>query len=167
MTLPESSAGRARIDGKFFRAGTQKFYLKVVTYGPFAPDEQGVTFGAPEQVTRDFLLLRELNANLLRVYYVPPRWFLDLAAEHGFKLLVDVPWPKHLCFLDSAQLQEQARQLVRTAVQSCRGHPALFAFSVANEIPADIVRWSGAGKIEAFIDQLVEEAKAADPECLC
>lgn len=163
----EASSARVHVDGKFFRVAGQKLYLKGVTYGPFAPNERGDTFAAHEQTARDFLQLRELGANLLRVYYVPPRWFLDLAAEHGIKVIVDVPWPKHLCFLDSEELQEEARQTVRNAVESCKGHPALFAFSVVNEIPADIVRWSGVRKVEAFIDELVDEAKAVDADCLC
>ena len=167
MTSPEITEARVHVDGKFFRVGRQKLYLKGVTYGPFAPNERGETFGSPEQAQRDFLQLGELGANLVRVYYVPPRWFLDLAAKRELKVLVDIPWAKHLCFLDSAQLQEEARQTVRTAVEACKGHPALFAFSVANEIPADIVRWSGVRKIETFIDQLVDDAKAVDPGCLC
>src|SRR5215212_2803679 len=36
-----------------------------------------------------------------------------------------------------------------------------------NEPPAEIVRWSGARAVNRFIDQLVEDAKATDPECLC
>ena len=50
---------------------------------------------------------------------------------------------------------------------ACARHPAVFAFSVANEIPPDIVRWSGAQAVADFIDELVAEAKRADPECLC
>ncbi|HEY5915499.1 MAG TPA: glycosyltransferase, partial [Verrucomicrobiae bacterium] len=46
-------------------------------------------------------------------------------------------------------------------------HPAVFAFSVGNEISPDIVRWSGARAVADFIDELVAEAKRIDPECLC
>ena len=56
---------------------------------------------------------------------------------------------------------------MRRAVVACARHPAVFAFSVANEIPPDIVRWSGAQAVADFIDDLVLEAKRADPECLC
>ena len=52
-------------------------------------------------------------------------------------------------------------------MQATQGHPAVFAYSVVNEIPADIVRWSGAAAVQDFIDQLVSEAKGVDPECLC
>jgi GT2 family glycosyltransferase len=108
-----------------------------------------------------------LGANLLRVYHVPPRWLLDLAAKYELLLLVDVPWDKHLVFLDDAARRTAARQAVCHAVLACAHHPAVLAFSVANEIPPDIVRWSGAARVADFIDELVAEAKRLDPECLC
>jgi len=162
-SAPAAGRERVRADGKFFRLGGRKFYVKGVTYGPFAPNDRGETFASPEQTARDFQLLRDLNANTVRVYYVPPRWFLDLAAEHGLKVLVDVPWPKHLCFMDSPEQQRGARQIVQQAVLACRDHPAVLAVSVVNEIPAEIVRWSGARRVERFIDELVAEARHADP----
>ncbi len=60
-----------------------------------------------------------------------------------------------------------AREAVRQAAESCAGHTAVFAYSLANEIPPDVVRWSGARAVEEFIDELVAEAKALDPDCLC
>jgi hypothetical protein len=83
------------------------------------------------------------------------------------KLLVDIPWNQHLCFLDSPHERASARRAVREAVVACAGHPAVFAFSVANEIPSDVVRWSGAAQVAGFLDELVAEARAADPGCLC
>src|SRR5262249_26152915 len=99
--------------------------------------------------------------------YLPPRWFLDLAAANGLKLLIDIPWSKHRCFLDSAADREAAIRAVREAVITAARHPAIFAFSVVNEIPPDIVRWSGAEAIAHFIDELVDHAKTIDPQCLC
>ena len=55
----------------------------------------------------------------------------------------------------------------RRAAHACAGHPALFAHSVVNEISPDIARWSGARAVERFIEELVDAAKQADPECLC
>lgn len=159
--------GRVSVDGKFFRLDDRKFWVKGVTYGPFAPSPTGEPFASPDQTEKDFRQIVELNANVVRIYNQPPQWFLDLASEHGLKLLVDVPWPKHLCFLDSRKSQAEARRTVRQTVAACRGHPAVLAFSVANEIPADIVRWSGVARVEKFIDQLVAEAKFSDPDCLC
>src|SRR5207302_1553413 len=45
-------------------------------------------------------------------------------------------------------------------------HPGLFAISVANEIPKDVVRFYGAGPIERFIDSLADAVKAQAPDCL-
>lgn len=167
MTSADPSPDRVRVAGKFFRLGLKKFYVKGVTYGPFAPNPEGEMFPSREQTRRDLAQLLQLGANVLRVYAVPPRWFLDLLHEHGLKVLVDVPWAKHLCFLDSAAAQAEARRTVRDAAAACKNHPALFAFSVVNEISAEIVRWSGVARVERFIDKLIDEAKAADPHCLC
>ena len=158
---------RVTVDGKFFRRGAEKLYLKGVAYGPFAGNTAGEPFATPEQTAKDFALIRELGANLLRVYHVPPRWFLDVAAQYDLLLLIDVPWDKHLIVLDDVVRRTAARQAVAHAVLACAKHPAVFAYSVANEIPPDIVRWSGAGRVAEFIDELVAEAKRLDPQCLC
>ena len=161
-----SSPPRVSVGGKFFRLGEEKFYAKGVAYGPFAPNAAGQSFASPEQTARDFAQIRALGANLVRVYDVPAKSFLDLALEHELKVFVDIPWNKHLCFLDTPQRREEAREAVRRAVSSCGRHPALLAFSVANEIPPDIVRWSGTRAVAEFIDELIEDAKQLDPACL-
>lgn len=162
-----ASRPRVIVDGKFFRRGAEKLHLKGVAYGPFAPNSDGEPFATPEQSARDFALARELGANLLRVYHVPPRWFLDLAAQYDLLVLIDIPWNQHLCFLDSTEQRNAAREAVRKAVSACAHHPAVFAYSVANEIPPDVVRWSGPAKVAAFVDELACEAHAVDPDCLC
>ena len=167
--MSEASTVTARVvaGGKFFRLGGQKFYVRGVTFGPFPPNSYGEPFPSPEQTVRDFVQLRDLGANVLRVYYVPPLWFLELARSQGLYLLVDVPWAKHRCFLESARTRAAARATVREAAKTCARHPAVFAISVVNEIPADLVRWSGAQAVADFIDELVGEVKAVAPECLC
>lgn len=161
------STARVRVDGKFFRLGDQKFYVKGLTYGPFAPNTAGEFFPTPEQTAQDFAQINELGANLLRVYYIPPRWFLDLALSHGLRILVDVPWNKHLCFLDDDSARAEALTNVRRAALACANHPATFALSVVNEIPPDIVRWSGAAAVSEFIEELVQIVKSVDSDCLC
>src|SRR5258705_469640 len=167
MALPPPALPRVSVDGKFFRVGEEKVFLKGVTYGPFAPSTEHETFAAPEQTARDLAQIRELGANLLRIYHVPPKWLLDLALQHELRVLVDVPWPKDVCFLESKSSQRAARQAVRNAVQACERHSAVFAFSVANEIPPDIVRWSGAKAVGRFVDELVEEARNVHADTLC
>lgn len=167
MSSAGQGAPRVCVDGKFFRLGREKFFARGVTYGPFAPNPAGQPWVSPEQTAQDFALIRELGANLIRVYHVPAKWLLDLAQQHGLKLLVDIPWNKHLCFLDDAAESEAARNAVRQAVIGCARHPAVFAFCLANEIPADVVRWHGAQAVADFIDELAAAAKAVDPGCLC
>ena len=155
------------VDGKFFRSGEQKFFVKGISYGPFANDADNHALPSREQAARDLARICDLNANTIRVYYPPPEWFLDLAADRGLRVLIDITWPKHLCFLDSPKLQREARENVRAVVTANKSHPAVFAYNMANEIPADIVRWSGARRVSRFIESLVEEAKDAAPDCLC
>src|SRR5687768_14413227 len=76
-----AATNRVRRDGKFFRLGDDKFFVKGVTYGPFAPNADNLPFPEPDQARRDFELMREMGANCLRIYHVPPAWFLDLAEE--------------------------------------------------------------------------------------
>src|SRR5207248_3581745 len=58
------------------------------------------------------------------------------------------------------------KELVRAKVRACAGHPAVFTYVIANEIPASIVRWHGARRVERFIEELYQIAKAEDPEGL-
>ncbi len=158
---------RVTVDGKFFRLGSRKFHVKGVTYGPFKPDATGHPFASPEQTRQDFGLARELGANVLRIYNTPPRWFLDLAQEFGLRLLIDIPWNKHLCFLEKDEHRDGALKTVRDCIRQCGGHASVFAFSIVNEIPSDIARWSGASEVEDFLDELIDAAKEIDPGCLC
>src|SRR5262245_3693834 len=130
---------RVSVDGKFFRLGARKFFVKGVAYGGFGPNSRGEPFPEPERMARDFALVRELGANVLRVYDIPTRAMLDLAHEHQLKLLVDVPWNTHVCFLDDPEHKARACDAVWRTVSACARHPAVFAFSVANEVPAEIV----------------------------
>lgn len=154
------------MDGKFFRLDGRKFLVKGVTYGPFGPDSEGSPYPPRARVEADLELVRALGANVLRVYTVPPVWFLDLVIAHDLRLLIDVPWHQQACFIGHETRCRAARETVRRAAEECAQHPATFALSVANEIPADVVRWSGAREIEDFINGLVGLVKHANPDCL-
>lgn len=167
MTAQTSSRLRVTVDGKFFRFGGAKFHVKGASYGPFAPNAVGLHFLSPEQTSTDFTQLQQLGANVVRVYDVPPRWMLDMAESQGLRLLVGIPWNHHLCFLDSKEEKAKAIETVQRAVSACGRHPAVFAFCIANEIAPDVVRWSGARKVEQFLDELAAAARRINPDCLC
>ncbi|MBK9516769.1 MAG: glycosyltransferase [Anaeromyxobacter sp.] len=157
---------RVWVDGKFLRLGDEKFWVKGVTYGPFAGNSQGLFLPEPDQLERDLRQIRELGANTLRLYHAPTPAVLDRAQAHGLKVLVDIPWSKHRCFIDDPADQETGRAAVRETVRALRGHPAVLAYSVVNEIPTDVARWSGHDRVERFIDELVEIGRAEDPQAL-
>ena len=160
-------APRASVDGKFFRRGVAKFPVRGIAYGPFAPDAAGRCFASPEQTRADFLQIRAAGANVVRVYTPPERWFLDLAAEHDLLVFAGIPWDQQVCFLDTPGHRAAALRAVANAVMPIAGHPALFAWAVANEIQPDIVRWSGARAVTEFLEALIGAAKQADPGALC
>ena len=162
----QPATGRVRRDGKFFRLGSDKFCVKGVTYGPFRPNRAGEPFPERAQARADLSQVLDLNGNCLRIYDVPPKWFMDLAQQIGLHLFVDVSWAKNLEFINDTEIADKARHAVRNAAERCGNHPAVFAISVVNEIPPDLVRFSGAGSIEQFIDELVCIGREEAPDCL-
>src|SRR5947199_7329863 len=110
--------------------------------------------------------MRAAGINAVRIYHLAPAWLLEQADEAGIALLIDVPWSKHFCFLDSARARAEARRNVRRAVEHGRSHACVLAYSVCNEIPPDIVRWHGARRVERFLAELCDLSKQADPSAL-
>ena len=155
-----------RVRAKFFFEGDKKFFIKGVTYGPFAPDSEGEHFGNPEKARADFELMREAGVNLVRIYYVPPRWFLDLCQEFGIRALISIPWAEHLEFLNNRKIRQAAKAAVRDGVTKNAGHPAVFGYLVGNEIPTHMVRWLGAREVTEFVEQLITIGRQADPKAL-
>src|SRR5688572_28273046 len=92
---------RPYVRGKFIYAGAEKLYIRGVTYGTFHHDEQGDQYHTPEMVAADFARMAENGINAVRTYTVPPRWFLDLAEQHGLYVMVGLPWEQHVAFLSN------------------------------------------------------------------
>ena len=158
---------RPKVDGLLLTRGGSRFRVQGVTYGPFAPgagDEQ--PFPLRDRVAADFEAMRAAGVNSLRTYHPPPEWLLALAEEHALSILVDVPWRKHVCFLDSVEARRETREAVRRVVERCRHWRSLLGYSIGNEIPPEVVRWHGAGRTERFLAELADVARQADPEGL-
>jgi glycosyltransferase involved in cell wall biosynthesis len=155
-----------RVRGKFFFAGEEKFFVKGATYGPFAVGSHGSQFPEREVVARDFALMVEAGVNTLRVFTVPPLWLLDLADDHGLKVLVGIPWSQHVTFLDDPAIAREVERTVVETVKSMNRHPAILAYLVGNEIPPDMVRWHGPERVRAFLKRLVVLIKEFDADRL-
>ena len=167
-SLPERSlpGQRIAVDGKFFRRSQHRFRIQGATYGPFAPNASGVPLPDRRRVEHDFEQMNAAGINALRLYHSPPQWFLESAEQFGLALLIDIPWSKHLCFLDTPSAQAEARLAVRQAVKRGLGFASVLAYSVGNEIPPGVVRWHGKQRTERFLRELIDVAKQADPQAL-
>ena len=161
-----SVSNRPTIDGKFISVDGERFWVKGVTYGTFAPDAEGFNFPPPDRVARDFAGMAAHGFNSVRVYTPPPVWMLDIADSHGLKVMIGLPWEQHIAFLEDDSRKRSIEKRVREGVGACRGHPAVLCFSIGNEIPTPICRWHGARRIERFLHRLFETVKDEDPHAL-
>ncbi|MDQ6622046.1 MAG: glycosyltransferase [Verrucomicrobiota bacterium] len=151
---------------KFFFEGETKFFVKGVTYGPFRPDPEDNYLGTPERLDRDLTLMREMGLNLLRIYHPPPLWFLDRCAAAGMRVLITLPWAKHVEFLRQKKARDAIVVAVRASVAEHAGHPAIFGYLVGNEISSPMIRWLGVRRVTEFIEHLIRVARAENPAVL-
>jgi len=161
------TAVRPRAFGKFLSLGDDRFIVKGVTYGTFAPDANGYKMPPAAQVARDFALMAQAGFNTIRAYSLPSPELLDLAADAGLRLMIGFEWPQHVAFLDDRSLRAKIRRDIATKVRELAGHPAVLMFVLGNEIPPPVVRWHGPKRIERFLRTLYDDAKASAPDALC
>jgi len=157
---------RPEVRGKFIFADGKKLFVRGVTYGPFTPAPDGSLYHDRATVSADFAQIARLGANAVRTYTVPPRWLLDVAAEHGLRVMVGFGWEQHITFLDESKRRKAIEAQVREGVRQCGRHPAILSYTIGNEIPSPIVRWYGPEKIERFLNRLYSAVKQEDPGSL-
>jgi len=153
-------------DGKFLKAGAERFLVKGVAYGTFAPDADGYQFPSIRTVAADFRQMADLGINSVRTYTPPRRDLLDAAAQEGLRVMVGLPWSQHVAFLDDRALMRTIRREIVAKVVELGDHPAILAFALGNEIPAGVVRWHGRMRVERFLRDLYTSAKSKSPESL-
>jgi O-antigen biosynthesis protein len=163
---PHFADERIRIHGKLFARGKERMRLRGLTYGPFAPTSDGQPFPTRKRVWDDVAKMQALGANSIRTYHVPPEWLLELVDERRMTIFMGIPWPTHVCFLQSRRARADARRSVRQAAERGRAHPSILAYNIGNEIPADVVRWHGMRNVVHFLAELKDVAKQADPDGL-
>lgn len=164
VAAPVSTSERPQARGKFLFVGDNKYWVKGVTYGTFAPDAAGDQFPARDVVESDFAAIASHGLNTVRTYTPPPVWLLDAAYRHGLRVMVGLPWEQHINFLDGRADDIVAR--VSNAVTACERHPAILCFAIGNEIPPALVRWYGAKRVAGFLRRLYDAVKVIDPEAL-
>jgi GT2 family glycosyltransferase len=165
------------VDGKFLRVDGERFYVRGVTYGPFAETELGM-FPKRERLEKDFAAIAAVGINTLRTYMLPAPGVLDLAEEAGLKLLMggwDIYWkwggyPEYLeLTADQEGLEKmtvESRAMVKKTIDTYAGHPAVLGFVLGNEIPGPLVRWYGRRRVQGLLRSLYETAKEVAPDAL-
>src|ERR1700716_1021149 len=140
-----SADGRPVVRGKFIFVGDEKFYIKGVTYGAFAPQENRSEFHDLATIEQDFVAMAAHGINTVRIpHTVPPVSLLDVAYRHGLRVIVSLSAEQYAGYLvDLEKKDSQIQQLVRKGVRACAGHPALLCYVLGNEIPAQFVRFIG------------------------
>ena len=110
---------KVEVGGKFLTAGGKPFFLRGVTYGPFAPQPDGSEYKTPAVVDRDFARMAAGGFNTVRTYTVPPTWLLDIAYSYGLRVFIGVPWEQHVTFLDTKAQRRSIVKRVEQAVAAC------------------------------------------------
>ena len=154
-------------NGKYLFDGAQKFYIRGVSYGPFAPNSRGERYPEPERAAADFALMKRLGANVIRLYVPPPPWMVEEAQKAGLRMMLGIPWPFHMAFLDSPDMMREIRDAIRNTVLDTRQFgETIAAYSIGNEIRSDIVRWHGPRAVSKFLAELRDLGKQIDPDAL-
>lgn len=147
------------VDGKFFRSGGSRVDVRAVTYGPFPG-------GWPEDFTSDFERIAAAGFNALRLYEMPSRRLLDAALVQSLRVFGGLRWPQAVDFLKDDRILSAAAVSLAEALRELEGHPALAGVFVANEVPADLVRWIGPVRTRQAIEDLIAAGKRLRPDLL-
>src|SRR5580700_6321205 len=167
FTISSSFMARLAAHGKYLLDGADKFYIRGVSYGPFAPNSRGERYPEPERAAADFALMKRLGANVIRLYVPPPPWMVEEARKAGLRMMLGIPWPFHMAFLDSADMMREIRDAIRkTVLDTHQFGETIAAYSIGNEIRSDIVRWHGPRAVSKFLAELRDLGKQIDPDAL-
>ena len=127
------------------------------------------TSGFPERdrLKRDVAAMHEAGFTVVRTYTPPPDDLVDLAADWGLRLLVDVFFPDWRYLLgtsgrDRRRVTRQAHATARSVARRFAGAEAVLALSLGNEIPADVLRWVGPDAIADVLEELAEVVREED-----
>ena len=166
--LPVSASDlRPSVRGKFIFIGSQKFFIKGVTYGAFRQNEAGEEFHDIRKIRRDFAMMARNGINTVRIQHtVPPPDLLDAAAEHDLRVIVGLGAEQHVGHLIDGKGPHKIFKQIRAKVRTAKRHPALLSYALGNEIPAGVARWWGRERIERYLHDLCKTVKDEDPEAL-
>jgi glycosyltransferase involved in cell wall biosynthesis len=150
--------------GKFLYAGSEKLWVRGVTYGAFRPDADRREYQDLKIIECDFRQIAAAGFNAVRIpHTMPPRELLDCAQRNGLRVMAGLSAEQYAGFLADGKNVSEIETRITSKVDVCRGHPALLCYALGNEIPASMVRWLGRKKVERYLERLYSVVKSADP----
>jgi len=104
--------------------------------GAFRPHEHDREYRDLDTLDADFAHMAANGINAVRIpHTMPPRALLDLAAEHGLRVMVGLSAEQYVGFLIDRKGAPDVAEVVRAKVRACAGHPALLCYDAV--CPAD------------------------------
>ena len=139
---------RVGVDGKFFDVAGERFSFRGVSYGTFRPRFDGVRLPGRAQMKADLSDIATAGFTIVRTYTEPSLDLIELADEWDLRLLAGIHFEDWRYLVGGSARQRRsllrtARQELREATERLARNPAIAAVCVANEVPADVVRWLG------------------------
>src|SRR5690606_19742249 len=117
--------------------------------------------GAAFEGNRDALVrLAEAGAEVVRLYDVSDPARLDDAGRLGLRVVAGLPvgHPRHGFRLDDPEALQAQEARIRTLVRRLRGHPALLAWAVGNEVETEqadpLPAWREVNRLAGVVSSL-------------
>lgn len=163
--------GAVRVDGRQFAIGDARFQFRGVSYGTFQPRADGERFPERDQIKRDLAAMDRAGFTVVRTYTPPPDDLVELAADWGVHILAGVFFPDWRYLVGSSRrdlrgIARDARHTVRAVARRLAGTEHVLGLSLANEVPADVLRWFGTQEISHVLEELVDVVREEDPDQL-
>ena len=119
-------------------------------------------FGLAESVqimAADYADIKNMNEVLSRpVHYPQAEFILDYADRHGILLIPEIPaWQLTAFQMSLPKMQELEKQQLREMITSEYNHPAIWAWSIGNEIESETPEG------HAFVKEMLAYVKSLDP----
>ncbi len=167
MTSNNEVPRRLEVSGKFFTIAGEHHLLRGCTYGSFEPDSFGKEYINEGMLHQDFAEMQKQGFNCLRIpHRIPSRMLLDIAQQYDLRVMISLGCEQYIGYLADTQKKFDIFGHMKREVDAVKAHPAIFCYSLGNEMQPSFVRWFGPRKIEAFLRDLTTRLRDWDPSCL-
>ncbi|KAH7135179.1 Glucanosyltransferase-domain-containing protein [Dendryphion nanum] len=138
---------------KFFTTDGEQFYIKGITYQASTFDGNALTKSAQCEI--DAQLIKELGANVIRVYSVDPTLNHDACMssfeKRGIYLLLDMPTPFASISRNEPKWTTELRNLYAQVIDGFSKYDNLLGFFAGNEVVNDESNTGAAAYVRAVI----------------